>query len=281
MGQQSIAGRRVGFVGSGQMARALAKGFVDAGLVVAEQLIAADALPQALQSFVAALPGSRTTDDNRLAAAESDILFLATKPQHMPTALAQIDTAASGCLIISIAAGVPLATICRGLGTERVVRVMPNTPCLIGKGASAFACASGVGGDDIELVTALLSSVGLVLELPESLLDAVTGLSGSGPAFVYEFIGALSDAGVREGLPRDVALRLSAQTVFGAAEMVLQSGEHPAILKDRVTSPGGTTIAGLAALAERGFTGTVMAAVRAATERSKALSDPPCEKNAQ
>ena len=147
---------------------------------------------------------------------------------------------------------------------------MPNTPCLVGKGASAFARGAGATAADGERVKQLLSAVGLAFELDEKLLDAVTGLSGSGPAFVYVMIEALSDGGVRTGLPRTIATQLAAQTVLGAAQMVL-GGEHPAVLKDRVASPGGTTIAGLQVLEDRGLRAALIAAVEAATERSKEL----------
>jgi pyrroline-5-carboxylate reductase len=173
-------------------------------------------------------------------------------------------------LFVSIAAGVTIARLSAGLGTDRVIRVMPNTPCLVGKGAAAFARGPSATPADGERVAKLLNAVGLAFELDEKLLDAVTGLSGSGPAFVYVVIEALSDGGVRMGLPRHVATQLAAQTVLGAAQMVL-GGEHPAVLKDRVASPGGTTIAGLQALEDRGLRAALIAAVEAATERSKEL----------
>jgi pyrroline-5-carboxylate reductase len=171
-------------------------------------------------------------------------------------------------LIISIAAGVPLAKLTVGLKTERVARVMPNTPALVGKGASAYALASGASTADGQLVGQLLGAVGLAFLVDEKHLDAVTGLSGSGPAYVYVMIEALADGGVKMGLTRDVALALAAQTVRGSAEMVLTTGEHPAALKDKVASPGGTTIAGLAALEDRGLRSALIAAVEAATKRS-------------
>jgi pyrroline-5-carboxylate reductase len=178
-------------------------------------------------------------------------------------------------LVVSVAAGIPLAAIASGLGPgPRLVRVMPNTPCLIGQGASAYCLGPGATAADGELVGRLLSAVGRAYVVPEKLLDAVTGLSGSGPAFVYVMIEALSDGGVRMGLPRDVATTLAAQTVRGAAEMVLASGEHPAVLKDRVASPGGTTIAGLQALESGAVRAALIAAVEAATRRSVELGNP-------
>jgi pyrroline-5-carboxylate reductase len=175
-------------------------------------------------------------------------------------------------LIVSIAAGITLTSLSDGLSsTTRLIRVMPNTPCLVGSGASAFTRGGAASEQDGELVNSLLSTVGLAFEVPEKLLDAVTGLSGSGPAYVYQIIEALSDGGVRVGLPRDVATKLAAQTVMGAAQMVLSTGQHPAALKDAVTSPGGTTIAGLHSLEQGGLRGILMDAVQAATERSREL----------
>ena len=178
-----------------------------------------------------------------------------------------------GKLFVSIAAGITTAVLSNGLGTKRVIRVMPNTPALVGVGAAGFCMADGATESDAEFVGGLLNSVGVAHPLPEHLIDAVTGLSGSGPAFVYEIIEALSDGGVRVGLPRATAMELAAQTVMGAAKMVLESGEHPGVLKDRVASPGGTTIAGLHALEQAGMRAALMNAVVAATERSQELGE--------
>ena len=175
-------------------------------------------------------------------------------------------------LLISIAAGVTLAKLEAALPAgARVIRVMPNTPALVGESASAFALGKAATAADGELAKKLLSAVGVAFQVKESLLDAVTGLSGSGPAYVYLFIDALSDGGVASGLPRDIATKLAAQTVFGAAKMVLETGQHPGVLKDQVTSPGGTTIKGLHELEKGKLRAAVMSAVRAATEKSKKL----------
>jgi pyrroline-5-carboxylate reductase len=262
---------RIGFIGAGQMARALAHGFVRQGRVAAQDLIAADCSQAALDEFQQLVPEATVTLDNG-AAATADLVIVALKPQHVSPVLQELRPLNRRHLVVSIVAGWTLDQLCEGLLTDRVIRVMPNTPALVGAGAAAFSRAAGATADDAREVTDLLEAVGRCWELPESLLDAVTGLSGSGPAFVFQFIEALSDGGVRMGLPRPVASALAAQTVFGAAQLVLETGEHPAVLKDRVASPGGTTIAGLQALEVGGFRGVVMNAVQAATERSRQLS---------
>jgi pyrroline-5-carboxylate reductase len=258
----------IGFIGAGQMARALASGFVKAGLVAPAQIVAADPVPAALEAFAQAVEGARAAADNASVATAADVLFLATKPQQIGAAVGPLAKATDGKLVISIAAGVKLSTLAAWLAAARLVRVMPNTPCLIGQSASGYCLGPRATAADGQLVAQLLSAVGLAFAVDEKLLDAVTGLSGSGPAFVYVMIEALSDAGVRMGLPRDVATALAAQTVRGAAQMVLETGDHPGVLKDRVASPGGTTIAGLQALESGGLRGTLMAAVEAATRRS-------------
>jgi len=264
-----MADLRLGFIGAGRMATALACGFIERRLASTERILASDALPAAARQF-AEVTGARTTHDNAQVAAESDCVFLAVKPQQMDCVLAGLrGKLTARQLVVSIAAGVPLDAISRQLGAgPRLVRVMPNTPCLIGKGASAYCLGPGAVPADGELVAKLLGAVGRAFALEEKLLDAVTGLSGSGPAFAYVVIEALSDGGVQMGLPRDVSLAMAAQTVLGAAEMVLSSGEHPAVLKDRVASPGGTTIAGLAAIEAHGLRTALMIAVEAATRRS-------------
>jgi len=261
---------RIGFLGAGQMATALAKGFVGARFVTADDVVAFDPVAAATQSFQTAVPGAKIAANNADVVAQTDLIFVAVKPPHVPEVMSQVRGTAKDKLFVSIAAGVTLAKLSAGLGTQRVIRVMPNTPCLVGKGASALARGAGASPDDAQRVMKLLGSVGFAVELEEKLLDAVTGLSGSGPAFVYVMIEALSDGGVRMGLPRAVAMQLAAQTVLGSAQMVL-GGEHPATLKDRVASPGGTTIAGLQVLEDRGLRGALIAAVEAATQRSKEL----------
>lgn len=263
--------QKIGFIGAGQMAQALAKGFVRAGLVGADQLVAFDPVKASADRFAAEVGGARLAASNLALAEAADVLILATKPQSFGEVAGELaGKLDSEKLVVSILAGVPLARLASELKVARIVRVMPNTPALVGQGASAFARGAAATAEDGKLVSQLLSAVGLAFEVDEKLLDAVTGLSGSGPAYAYLLIEALSDGGVRMGLPRPLATSLAAQTLRGAAEMVLL-GDHPGVLKDRVTSPGGTTIAGLQALEDRGVRGALIAAVEAATRRSKEL----------
>jgi pyrroline-5-carboxylate reductase len=211
--------------------------------------------------------------DNLAVTARSDVLILAVKPQIMSQVLAELRPAIlADHLVISVAAGVSLSTLAAGLGPEcRLARVMPNTPALVGEGASGYCLGPNATDADDATVQDAVNSVGRAFRVGEHLLDAVTGLSGSGPAFVYTIIEALSDGGVRVGLPRDVATALAAQTVLGAAKMVLETGLHTGTLKDHVASPGGTTIAGLHALERGGVRGALMDAVEAATRRAREL----------
>ncbi len=267
-----MAQLNIGFLGAGKMATALAKGFLHAKLVKANQLCAADPFPAAREQFAAAT-GAKTFAANLDTARTATVLILATKPDQTAAALAEIAGAfGPNHLLVSIAAGVTLAKVEGALPAgARVIRVMPNTPALVGAGAAGYALGKNATTADGELAQRLLSAVGVALPVKESLLDAVTGLSGSGPAYVYQFIEALSDGGVAAGLPRDTATRLAAQTVLGGAKMVLETGQHPGVLKDQVTSPGGTTIEGVHELEKGRLRATVMSAVRAATERSKKL----------
>lgn len=271
---------RIGFLGAGKMATALARGWLAAGLARKDRLAASDPVREARQAFTAET-GVPATEDNSEAVQAADVLVLAVKPQSMRGLLAEIRPLVSRRqLIISIAAGITLGQLVEGLGADRrLIRVMPNTPCLVGASAAGYAAGDAATAEDIALVDHLLNAVGKAFALPENLLDAVTGLSGSGPAFVYVIIEALSDGGVRMGLPREVATTLAAQTVYGAAKMVLETRAHPGVLKDSVASPGGTTMAGLHALERRGLRAALMDAVEAATQRSaemgRAASEPP------
>lgn len=262
----------IGFLGAGKMAAALAKGFIQAGLVSHKQVIASDPVEAARKHF-AEETNAKTTESNGEVVQFANVLVLAVKPGNVKELLQEIGGDFSEKhLLISIAAGVPIAKLESGLSVSaRVIRVMPNTPALVGSSATAFALGKSATADDGKLVEKLFSSVGIAFQLKESLLDAVTGLSGSGPAYVYMMIEALSDGGVAAGLPRDVATKLAAQTVLGSAQMVLQTGQHPGVLKDAVTSPGGTTIEGLHELEKGKVRGAFINAVRAATEKSKKL----------
>lgn len=261
----------VGFVGGGKMAEALAQGILAKGLVEPDHITICEPLPERREHLAAAL-GVRTSETNP-AAAKADVVVLAVKPQVIPEAMASIrDHVTDRHLVVSIAAGVTLAALKAGLPAEtRLVRVMPNTPCLVGEGAAGFACGAHALPQDADTVQELLTAVGRAFQMDEKLLDTVTGLSGSGPAYVYLIIEALADGGVREGLPRDAAQVLAAQTVLGAAKMVLDTGQHPGALKDAVMSPAGTTAEGIFVLEQAGMRGALMDAVAAATQRCRAL----------
>jgi pyrroline-5-carboxylate reductase len=263
----------IGFLGAGQMATALAKGWAAAGLLNAAKSAASDPHPAAREKFSAAT-GVRTVSSNAEVVQACEVVFLAVKPQTMSAVLSDVRPHLTpNHLVVSIAAGVTLTQLADALGTAtRLVRVMPNTPALVGACAAGFAPSAAAKPEDVELVGKLFNAVGTAFAVPEHQLDAVTGLSGSGPAFVYVLIEALADGGVRVGLPREVALKLVAQTVFGSAKMVLETGTHPAVLKDAVASPGGTTIAGLHALERAGFRAAAMDAVDAAARRAAELA---------
>jgi pyrroline-5-carboxylate reductase len=262
----------IGLLGAGKMATALARGFVRAGLVSPRQLIASDPSAAARTAFAKEV-GAKVTASNAEVVKPAGVLVLAVKPDQVGAVLAEVrDLVTSEHCLISIAAGVTLAKLEAGLNAgARLVRVMPNTPALVGCSATAFALGKAALLGDAELARKLFTAVGTAYQVKEELLDAVTGLSGSGPAYTYLFIEGLSDGGVAAGLPRDIATRLAAQTVLGSARMVLETGLHPGVLKDMVTSPGGTTIEGLHELEKGKLRGTVISAVRAAAEKSKKL----------
>ena len=262
----------IGFLGAGKMAAALARGFINAEIVFPREIIAGDPHDAARKNFAGEI-GAKVAASNVEVAKIANVLILATKPDQVAAALADISGAfTKNHLLISIAAGVTLAKLEAALpaGRARHPRHAQH-PGARRRGASAFALGKSATAADGELAKKLLSAVGVAIQVKESLLDAVTGLSGSGPAYVYQFIEALSDGGVASGLPRDIATKLAAQTVLGAAKMVLETGQHPGALKDQVTSPGGTTIEGLHELEKGRLRAIVMSAVRAATEKSKKL----------
>lgn len=271
MSGRSVSFGTVGFVGAGNMAGALVKGLLAAKALPADRIWASDVRPERLELF-AGTHGIRTTPDNHALVRAVDVLVLSVKPQALDKVLDAIGGDVSGQLVVSICAGVPIEALEARLPEKtRVVRAMPNTAAIVDAGATAVAPGTYATEADVEKARALFSAVGKVVTLEEALLDAVTGLSGSGPAYVMLMIEALADGGVKVGLHRDTALLLAAQTVYGSAKLLLDTGEHPGRLKDMVTSPGGTAIAGLHTLEAGGLRRTLIDAVEAATERSAEL----------
>jgi pyrroline-5-carboxylate reductase len=270
--------KRLGFLGAGNMAGALIKGLLHAG-VAGKNIITSDVKSDRL-AHLHAEHGIRTTTDNHALLKESDVLVLAVKPQVIDKVLTEVggDVRPSQ-LVVSVAAGVPIEALEARLPEgSRVVRAMPNTPATVQAGATAIAGGVHAKDDDLRVARELFEAVGRVVVLEEALLDAVTGLSGSGPAYVMLIIEALADGGVKVGLHRDTALLLAAQTVFGSAKLLLDTGEHPGRLKDMVTSPGGTAIAGLHTLESGALRKTLIDAVEVATRRAEALGTQMGEK---
>ncbi len=264
--------RKFGFVGAGNMAEALMKGIISAGVAQPEDIIASEIIPDR-RDYIARTLGVAVTADNAEVAHNANVIVLAVKPHHVGPVLDELKPYfTSDHLLISIAAGVRISFIESHLNWGvRVVRVMPNQPCFVGASASGYSLGKSAKREDKETVQAVLESVGVAFAVEEKLLDAVTGLSGSGPAFVYVVIEALSDGGVLAGLPRDISMILAAQTVLGAAKTVLETKGHPAQFKDMVASPAGTTIEGLKILEESGVRGAFIKAVDAAAKRSAEL----------
>ena len=264
--------KRIVFIGSGNMSEALIAGLLRTDRARPEQLVATDILV-ARRDLLTSRFGITTSDDNRSAGAQADVIVLSVEPQGLDEVLEEIGpTIGSDTIIVSVAAGYPIARIAQRVDiTGRIVRAMPNTPSIIGEGITALAYADQLTPGDQAAIRELFESVGKVVVIEERLMNAVTGLSGSGPAYVYMMIEALADGGVMMGLPRETAAALAAQTVAGAARMVISHQAHPAALKDRVASPGGTTIAGLRALEKGKVRATLMSAVEAATKRSHEL----------
>jgi pyrroline-5-carboxylate reductase len=268
----SLASRVIGFIGAGNMAEALIRGLVRGGHIPADRVLASAPRRARLDELRAAY-GIGTTLDNREVARGAEIIVLSVKPQILHKVLREVgDQIRPGALVISIAAGVDTETIEESLGdTVRVVRAMPNVPATVGAGATAIAAGRRAGEADLDTARAIFDAVGITVALDESHLDAVTGLSGSGPAYIFLILEALADAGVKVGLSRRDAQRLAAQTVMGSAKLLLETDEHPGRLKDMVTSPGGTAIAGLHTLEEGGLRTTLINAVETATKRAREL----------
>lgn len=267
-----LENKLIGFIGGGNMAEAIIKGLL-AGGIQAGSIMVAEPLA-ARRDYLASTYAVTACESGPDVAGKADIIILAIKPQMAAGVLSDLASAITvKKLFVSIMAGIPTSFIEDKLSNKaRVVRVMPNTAALIQAAATAICPGQDAGPEDLEAAREIFSRVGTVVTTSEKLMDAVTGLSGSGPAYVFNFIEALSDAGVKNGLTRDVSLALAVQTVLGAARMVSETGEHPALLKEKVTSPGGTTIAGLHTLENGRFHGLVMDAVDSACHRSKELS---------
>jgi pyrroline-5-carboxylate reductase len=263
---------KIGIIGAGKIGSAIVRGIIRAGLVSKDQVMASD-VSDGLRQSVAEELGIGVTPDNGQVCEFANIVILAVKPQIVDAVVKEAARKLGKTkLLVSVAAGVPLSRLETHLAQgARVVRVMPNIPCVVGAGASGYAGGAHATPEDMETVGSILNSFGIAMAVEEKYLDAVTGLSGSGPAYVFLFMEALAEGGVQMGLSREVALKLALQTVYGAARMALESGKHLGELKDEVTSPGGTTIAGIYALEQKGFRGTVMEAVASATRRSQEL----------
>ena len=263
----------IALIGAGQMGQALAHGFCNSGECDPTAVIAYDPSLAAQKNLQHSIPGVRLTKTASEATRAARYVILAVKPQHAASVCHEIQPALqAGTIVISIIAGLPTSWLSAKLKTSHLVRVMPNTPCLIGKGVSAISCPPELEKKDSETIQRLFSTVGVVHNVPESLLDAVTAVSGSGPGYVALLIDALADGGVQAGLPRQLALDLAVQTFAGTATLIADTGDHPAVVKDRVSSPGGTTVAGLSVLERKGVRGALADAVAAAAERSAALA---------
>jgi pyrroline-5-carboxylate reductase len=269
---EAMLKQKIGIIGAGKIGAAIARGVIQAGLVKSDQVIASD-VSDSLREAIAQQLGIKVTSANHVVCEFADVIIVAVKPQILDSVVKEIlQTLGDSKLLVSVAAGVPIPRIeANLLPGARVVRVMPNICCVVGAAAAGYAAGKHASPGDLELVGAILNSFGIGIHVEEKYLDAVTGLSGSGPAYVFLFMEALADGGVEMGLSREVALKLALQTVYGAARMALESSKHLGALKDEVTSPGGTTIAGLYALEKNGFKAAVMDAVVSATKRSQEL----------
>ncbi|MCU0533146.1 MAG: pyrroline-5-carboxylate reductase [Hydrococcus sp. Prado102] len=262
---------KLGILGGGVMAEAILSRLITANIYATDEILVSDPLAQR-RDFLQQKYGIRATFENRSVVA-SDILLLAIKPQVLDLVIAEManESLQKPSLVISILAGVPLARLEAAFPQIPVVRAMPNTPATVGAGITAIAPGKKVEASHLNLAKSIFAAVGEVVEVPETLMDAVTGLSGSGPAYVAIAIEALADGGVAAGLSRTVAMQLALATVFGTTKLLQESGLHPAELKDRVSSPGGTTIAGVIELESAGFRSALIEAVLAATRRSREL----------
>lgn len=268
-----LKGKKIAIIGGGKMGSIIAHRLVSQKIIPAGDIIVTDIDVARLDHLRSEL-GLQASGDNKKAARAADIVIIAVKPQNMSQTLKEIASVLTKSkIIISIAAGITTGFIEDHLGKgAHVIRVMPNTPALVGAGAAAISRGSNATAADVKVARAVFNAVGITVEVEEKLMDAVTGLSGSGPAYCFLMIEALSDAGVQMGLPRDLSLQLAAQTMYGSAHLCLQGDKHPAQLRDMVTSPAGTTAAGLKVLEEGKLRAILMSAVEAATKRSKELA---------
>lgn len=263
---------RLGFIGCGNMATAIIKGIINNGVASEDDIMGADLSEDCLNKIKSDF-GIQTTADNREVAAKTEVLFLSVKPQFYETVIQEIqDVVTDAQLIITIAPGKTLEWLDSQFGRElKIVRTMPNTPALVGEGITAVCYNQNVTKSDLEKVIAILQSFGKCEVIPEHLMDVVTSVSGSSPAYVFMFIEAMADAAVADGMPRAQAYKFAAQAVFGSAKMVLETGKHPGELKDMVCSPGGTTIEAVRVLEEKGMRSAVFEAMKACTRKSRGM----------
>ncbi|TSA37020.1 MAG: pyrroline-5-carboxylate reductase [Verrucomicrobiaceae bacterium] len=259
------------FLGAGKMASAIIRGMLRAKVCGPSDIIAACPEPALLRKLKDETSVNVSASNAEAAAFAPAVLFC-MKPADVAGAVEQAGAALENKLIVSIVAGVSISSLAKRVNGCRVIRAMPNTAAMVGRAATAYACSDNVTPADVEVAEAVFAGIGAVFPVQEKMLNAVTGLSGSGPAYIYLVIEAMSDGGVACGLPRKLALDLAVQTVIGAAEMLAETSEHPAVLREMVTSPAGTTMAGLRELETRGVRSAIIEAVSAATQRSRELS---------
>ncbi len=270
-----LSDETVAVIGAGNIGRALIGGMIESKLIAADHVIATRRTESALDEMAEEFPGLRTTTNNVEAVQEASVVLLTIKPQSRAEVVTNIrDYVEREVLVVSVLAGITTERLQLGFGQDQpVIRAMPNTPALVDEGATAISPGTYATDDHLAMARQIFEAVGEVVTVPEEYMDAVTGLSGSGPAYVYMFIEALTDAGVKQGLSRADAAKLSAQTVYGAAKLAIETGKHPAILRDEVTTPGGTAIAAVSSLEQHGLRTMLINAVGTATQRSKELNE--------
>lgn len=265
--------KRLGLIGAGNMGGAILRGVLRSGLLRQEDVLVSAKTPATLEKLRADYPGVDTTLENREVARNSKMILLAVKPQFLGSVLTEICSETVGKAVVSIAAGWTMDMLSEALGDgAALLRAMPNTPVLVGEGMTALCAEHTFSAEDLDFVTRMFQGAGKTVVVPERLFDGVIAVSGSSPAYLYMMLEAMGDAGVREGLPRDMAYQLAAQAMLGAAKMLLETGEHPGRLKDAVCSPAGTTIEAVAALERTGFRHAVMEAMTACAEKSRQMA---------